>query len=147
MVLTLTSEKLSEYKLDDIQIGQKKQFSVTVLGSMIDDFAKLSGDHSPIHVDETYANSTNFKKRICHGMLLASFFSRLVGMYLPGKNALYFSQSLKFISPCFINDNIIIEGEVIEKSTSTRLITLKTTITNNTGNRLVDGEAKVLLRE
>jgi len=138
---------VSEYKLDEIQIGQKKQFSVTIIESMIDDFARLSGDYSPIHMDHKYANTTPFKKRICHGMLLGSFFSRLVGMYMPGKNALYFSQSLTFISPCFINDSVIVEGEVVEKSASTKLITLRTIITNNVGKHLVDGEAKVLLRE
>jgi len=143
----LTDEKVSEYNLDEIQIGQKTQFSVTVVESMVDDFARLSGDYSPIHIDDNYAGTTHFKKRICHGMLLASFFSRLVGMHLPGKNALYFSQSIKFVSPCFINDSVTVEGEVVEKSISTKLITLRTTITNNAGKCLVDGEAKVLLRE
>lgn len=143
----MTDEKVLEYKLDEIQIGQKKQFSVTVMESMVEDFAGLSGDYSPIHMDDNYAGTTHFKKRICHGMLLASFFSRLVGMYLPGKNALYFSQSLKFVFPCFINDTVTVEGEVVEKSISTKLITLRTTVTNNAGKCLVDGEAKVLLRE
>ena len=140
-------EKPREYKLAQIIPGLQTKFVIKIDESMIKEFANICGDHNPLHVDQKYAEQTMFGKRVCHGMLLASFFSRLIGMYLPGKNALYFSQSLKFISPCFINDNIIIEGEVIEKSTSTRLITLKTTITNNTGNRLVDGEAKVLLRE
>ena len=143
----MTDVTISEYKLEEIHVGQKKQFDVTITESMVDDFARLSGDYSPIHIDEKYAMTTSFNKRICHGMLLASLFSRLVGVHLPGKNALYFSQSLKFVYPCFINDCVIVTGEVMEKSLSTKLITLKTTITNNTGKRLVDGEAKVMLRE
>ena len=90
---------------------------------------------------------TKFKKQICHGMLLATFFSKLVGMYLPGKNALYFSQTLNFQAPCFIEDQIIIQGEVIDKSDSVMMITLKTTIHNNVGTCLVDGLAKVLVRQ
>ena len=135
-----------EYKFKDIKIGQKEKFQIIITKSLINEFAQISGDFNPLHMDEQYTNLTPFKQRICHGMLLASFFSQLVGMYLPGKNGLYFSQSLKFISPCFINDIITIEGEVIDKSNSTKIITLKTTI-NSSGKCLVDGLAKVVLRE
>jgi len=115
--------------------------------SIVSDFAKISGDYNPLHMDENYAKSTTFKKRVCHGMLLASFFSRLVGMYLPGKYALYFSQSLNFQNPCFINDVITIEGKVIDKSVATRLITIKTSIYNQEQTCLLDGVAKVIVRE
>jgi acyl dehydratase len=141
------AKRVSEYALEDIEIGQKKNFEIVVTESLVNTFADLSGDYNPLHVDENYANSTNFKHRVCHGMLLASFFSRLVGMYLPGKNALYFSQSLKFVAPCFINDKILVEGEVLEKSNASRIITLKTIITNDSGECLVDGQAKVIVRK
>ncbi len=76
-----------------------------------------------------------------------SFFSRLIGMHMPGKNALYFSQSLNFLTPCFVGDEITIEGEVIDKSQSTQIITIKTTIHNQIRKCLVDGIAKVIVRE
>ena len=133
-------------KLKDIKIGQKKSFEVVVTESMVDDFAKLSGDNNPLHMDENYAKSNNFKGRVCHGMLLASFFSRLAGMYIPGKNALYFSQSLKFQHPCFVNDRIEIRGEVIDKSLATKIITLKTTIIKDK-RQIVDGIGKVMVRD
>lgn len=140
-------EKPAEYILEDIKVGEKKKFTVTISESMLHDFAKFSGDFNPLHMDENYAAMTRFKRRVTHGMLLASFFSRLVGMYLPGKNALYFSQSLNFKLPCFISDEITIEGEVLEKHMVTRIITLKTTIYNQTGDCLVDGLAKVIVRK
>ena len=133
-------------KLEDIEIGQKKSFGVVVTESMLDDFAKLSGDNNPLHMDENYAKSNNFENRVCHGMLLASFFSRLVGMYIPGENALYFSQSLKFQYPCFVNDRIKIHGEVIDKSLATKIITLKTTISKDK-RQIVDGIGKVMVRD
>jgi len=136
-----------DFTLDSIKIGQKKNFSQIITKSLIDDFAKISGDYNPLHMNDEYASNTSFEKRICHGMLLASFFSKLIGMYLPGKNALYFSQSLQFKSPCFINDEIFVEGEVLDKSNSTRIITVKTTIQKNSGECLVDGQAKVIVRE
>jgi len=123
-------DNLSEYSFDEVKIGFKKNFEVIITEPMLTDFAKLSGDYNPLHMNEEYASSTSFKKRVCSGMFLATFFSRLIGMYLPGKHALYFSQSLNFVNPCFVGDKITIEGEVIDKSIATKIITLKTTITN-----------------
>jgi len=139
--------KLSDYDLDEIEIGQKIELKKNISNSVVNQFAELSGDYNPLHMDNEYASTTDFKQRISHGMLLASFFSQIVGMFLPGKRALYLSQTLKFVSPCFINDEIIICGEVIGKSNSTRIITLSTKITDYTGKSLVEGQAKVLVRK
>lgn len=141
------TDQLTEYKFDEIILGTKIKFTVPINELIINEFARISGDNNPLHVDEQYASKTQFGKRICHGMLLASFFSRLVGMYMPGKNALYFSQTLNFKNPCFVGDIVTIEGEVIDKSQSTKIITLKTTIHNQIDTCLVDGIAKVIVRE
>jgi len=139
-------DKIANFNIDDIQIGYKHQFKLIVSESMLYEFSKLSGDQNPLHVDEKYAQNTKFKKRVIPGMLLASFLSRLVGMHLPGENALYLAQTLRFIHPCFINDEIMVEGEVTSKSKATGIITLETKITNSFGNQLVEGQAKVLVR-
>lgn len=141
------NESPSEYKFNEISIGYKIKFTEKIDEDKLQEFAKLSGDFNPLHMDEEYARTTKFKKRVCHGMLLASFFSKLVGMHLPGKNALYFSQTLSFQSPCYLGDQITVEGEVLDKSDSTRIITIKTSIYNQDGNCLVDGTAKVIMRE
>ena len=140
-------EKSSEYLFDEIEIGFKKKFQVTIMEHMLNDFAKLSGDYNPLHVNEEYASSTSFKKRVCSGMFLSSFFSRLVGMYLPGKHALHISQSLNFVNPCFIGETITVEGKVIDKSPATKIIKLETTITNESGKRIIDGKAQVIVRD
>ena len=115
------TDKLSEYTFDEIELGLSKKFQVLITESMVNDFAKISGDFSPIHMDEKYAKSTTFQKRVVHGMLLAIFLSRIDGMYLPGKHALYFSQNLEFRNPCFIGDKIEISSVVISKSESTKI--------------------------
>ena len=140
------SRKSANYKFDDITIGLVEEFSIEITESMVDNFAEFSGDYNELHMDEDYASTTSFGKRICHGMLLTSFFSRLVGMSIPGKNALYFSQSINFQSPCFIGDRILIRGEVTEKSESTHIITIKTTILNQDSKCLIDGIAKVIVQ-
>ena len=140
------NKEFSEYTYNEIKIGLKKEFSVKITESLVDDFAKISGDYSPIHMDIEYASTTSFKKRVVHGMLLASFFSRVDGMYLPGKHALYFSQTLKFVNPCFIDDLVTVKNEVIEKSDSTQIITINSQIINESGQILVKGLGKVLVR-
>ena len=135
-----------DYSFDEIEIGLKHSFEVIINDEIVDNFAKISGDFNPLHMDEQYAIKTKFGKRVCHGMLLSSFFSRLVGMYLPGKNALYFSQNLNFVGPCFIGDQVTVKGEVIDKSESTKIIKLETTIKNQDGKSLIEGTAQVLVR-
>ena len=135
-----------EYSFDEIKIGLKHHFHVIIDEELEQNFAESSGDFNPLHMDEQYAKETKFRGRVCHGMLLASFFSRLVGMYLPGKNALYFSQNLNFVGPCFIGDKITVQGEVIDKSKATQIIKLKTTIINQEGKSLIEGIAQVLVR-
>jgi len=141
------SEKPSEYSFDEIEIGMQKSFKIFISEDRLDDFAKLSGDDNPLHMNEEYASSTSFKKRVCSGMFLSSFFSTLVGMYLPGKHALHISQSLNFVNPCFIGEMITVEGKVIDKSPATKIIKLETTITNESGKRIIDGKAQVIVRD
>ena len=135
-----------DYTFENLFVGQKANFLKKIDEALVNDFAKISGDFNPLHMNEEYASTTNFGKRVCHGMLLTSFFSQLVGMYLPGRNSLYFSQTLNFRNPCFIDDSVTIEGEIIEKKSNMKLITIKTTIHNETGKCLIDGIAKVIVR-
>ena len=141
------TEKFSEYTFDEIKIGQSKKFQITITESMVNDFAKISGDFSPIHMDETYAKSTTFNKRVVHGMLLASFLSRVDGTYLPGKHALYFSQNVEFRNPCFIGDELTIESKVTDKSISTKILKIESKIFNQKNKILLYGEGKVIVRD
>ena len=141
------SEKPSEYSFDEIEIGMQKNFKVNISENMLNEFGRNTEDYNPLHMNEKYASSTSFKKRVCSGMFLSSFFSRLVGMYLPGKHALHMSQSLNFVNPCFIGETITVEGKVIDKSPATKIIKLETTITNESGKRIIDGKAQVIVRD
>ena len=141
------SEKPSEYSFDEIELGMQKSFKVDISKNMLDVFGRDTGDYNPLHMSEEYASSTSFKKRVCSGMFLSSFFSTLVGMYLPGKHALHISQSLNFVNPCFIGETITVEGKVIDKSPATKIIKLETTITNESGKRIIDGKAQVIVRD
>jgi 3-hydroxybutyryl-CoA dehydratase len=136
---------IEQYTMEDIEQGLRKTFRVNISESMVNEFAKLTGDYAPMHMDEEHARKTDFKHRICHGMLIVSFFSRLIGMHLPGENGLLLSYSANHLLPCFLNQEIVVEGEVIAKSNSTRIITIKATIKDGFGKLLVDGLLKVLM--
>ena len=139
-----TSKSLT---FENLSIGYSDEFSISIDSKMLESFANISGDFNPLHMDPVYAEQTQFKRQVCHGMLLASFFSKLVGMHIPGKNALYFSQSLNFRAPCFVNDVVTVKGTVIEKRETTKMITIKTEIFNQDSVCVIDGIAKVIVRE
>tara|TARA_B100001750_G_scaffold217535_1_gene202958 strand:+ start:86 stop:517 length:432 start_codon:yes stop_codon:yes gene_type:complete len=141
------TDELLEYTFDEIKIGLKKEFQIKITESLVKDFAKMSGDFSPIHMNENYAKGTFFKKRIVHGMLLSSLLSRIQGMYLPGKHALYFSQSLNFRNPCFIDDTVTVSGTVIAKSESTKILKIESIIKNQDSKIIVSGIGRVIVRD
>ena len=114
---------------------------------MVDEFAKISGDFNPLHTDEKYAQSTKFGKRLVHGMLLASFLSQMIGMYLPGKHALYSSQTLEFHNPCFVNDEINVVSKVIDKSQSTKMLKIESHISNVENKILLYGIGRIVVRD
>ena len=140
------NDKLSELNFDQIEIGDSKQFKISITNSMINDFAKISGDFNPLHVDEKYAQTTKFGKRVVHGMLLASFLSQMVGMYLPGKHALYSSQTLEFHNPCFVGNEISVTSKVIDKSQSTKIIKIESKISNEENKLLLYGVGRIVVR-
>jgi len=141
------TDKLAEYTFDEIEMGLTKEFHVIITEQLVNDFAKISGDYSPIHMDEEYAKSTTFEKRVVHGMLLASFLSRVDGMYLPGKHALYFSQTVEFRNPCFIGDKVTVFSKVIDKSDSTKILKIESKITNQDDKILLSGIGRVIVRD
>tara|TARA_B100001765_G_scaffold138441_1_gene87513 strand:+ start:949 stop:1380 length:432 start_codon:yes stop_codon:yes gene_type:complete len=141
------NNEVSERTFDEIEVGLTRQFQITITESMVDDFAKLTGDFSPIHIDEDYAKTTTFQRRVVHGMLLASFLSRMDGMYLPGKHALYFSQSLDFRYPCFIGDIITVSSIVVDKSQSTKILKIESKITNQDNKVILSGVGRVIVRD
>ena len=141
------NKNFSEYTFDEINIGLTKEFQVTITESMVKNFADISGDFSPIHMDDNYAKSTTFGKKVVHGMLLASFLSRVDGMYLPGKHGLYFSQNIEFRNPCFIGDNVSVFSKVIDKSEATKINKIESTISNQNNDILLQGIGRVIVRD
>ncbi len=118
----------AELRYDDIAVGLRASFERRVTEGDIVDFAALSGDRNPLHLDEEYARSTEVGGRIAQGMLLGAILSRLVGMHLPGRHALYLAQSLEFVTPVRPGDDLMVTGEVTAKTDAVRALTVRTEI-------------------
>ena len=105
------------YDIDDLEVGMFASYSQTISEADIKNFAGVSGDRNPVHLDSEYAEKSMFKKRIAHGMISSSFFSALFGTKLPGEGCVYVSQSLKFRKPVYIDDTVVatVMVERIEK--------------------------------
>lgn len=139
-----TSLNMSGYSIDEMYIGQKASISKTITESDVNTYAGLIADFNPVHINAEYAKTTRFGERIAHGMLTASFFSTIVGMCIPGADAIYLGQNLKFIAPVKIGDTITATGEVTKIIKEKRIAYLRTTIINQRGEIVIDGEGTVM---
>ncbi|MBF0184669.1 MAG: SDR family oxidoreductase [Magnetococcales bacterium] len=128
---------------DQISVGDRAELEHCITAADVQTFADLTGDDNPLHMDDTFANTVGFGKRVVHGMLSASFFSTLIGTKLPGKGALWYEQNLRFLRPVRLGETIRVQAEVVHKSLSQRVLTLKTVVLGEGGERVVDGEGKV----
>lgn len=102
------------YFFEDLQLGMEASFAKTVTEQDILNFADVSGDKNPVHLDADYAAKTIFKERIAHGMLTAGILSAVFGMELPGPGAIYVSQTLNFRGPVKIGDQVLAKVKVVE---------------------------------
>jgi acyl dehydratase len=126
-----------------LKIGDKTMLNKTFSEKEVEEFAKVSTDDNPIHLDKEYAASTVFGQRIVHGLLVSSLFSGLIGGKLPGHGSVYLGQTLSFKAPVYINEEIKVSVEVIKIREDKPIITLKTLCIKIDGTVAIEGEAVV----
>lgn len=129
---------------EELSIGDTAELSFPVTEQTIEQFAVLSGDDNPVHLDEAYAATTQFGTRIAHGMLSAAFISAMVGTTLPGYGAVYLSQSLRFRRPVKIGDTVSVVATITALDAEKARATLTTTC-SVAGKTVVEGEALLLV--
>jgi acyl dehydratase len=140
---------MNRYSLSEIQIGMTATFSRKVTTEMENAFRLISGDENPLHKDDRFAvNISNGKYRghVSFGMLTASLYSTMAGMYLPGQNSLIHSfDELSFVRPVYAGDVLTVTGEVIDRDESLSLIRLKVIIRNQDNKVVSRAKMKVLV--
>ena len=127
----------------NLKVGDRASLSKVFTEEDVMQFANISADTNPIHLDERFAAASVFGQRIVHGMLTASLFSGLIGVELPGEGAIYLGQSLTFKAPVLIGEQVTASVEIVKIREDKPIVTLRTLCVNNEGQVVVEGEAVV----
>lgn len=133
---------MNDYRFSDLKVGMEAEFDqiapgggtpITITPESLECFREMTGDGSPIHVDESYAAGRGFPGRVCYGMLVSAFYSTLIGVYLPGKNALFQEAHISMTKPVYIGDRLTVKGKVTELNEPLKRVTIKARILNQDG--------------
>jgi acyl dehydratase len=116
---------------EDIQLGDSVSFEKTWSERDMEAYIALSGDAGLIHSDDAYARTTQFGKKIVHGMLVGSSCSAFVGMYLPGGRNHCLKMVLVFKKPVYSGDHLTVTGTIVAKSVATRMLDVDIKITRD----------------
>lgn len=130
-------------KFEDFKIGDFAEFKHKITAEDVRKFVELTGDNNPLHINKTFAEQTHFKGIVTHGMLSASFVSTMIGKYIPGDGALWISQSFEFLLPVRIGDELNISSQIDAIYEGQQILFLKTTITNQHKQIVLEGSGKV----
>ncbi|RMF36009.1 MAG: MaoC family dehydratase [Chloroflexi bacterium] len=128
------------------QVGERASLTRTITEDDVIAFARLTGDTNPLHLDEAYARTTRFGRRIAHGLLTAGLISALLGTELPGPGAIYLEQRLRFTRPVYLGDTVTATVEVLSFREEKGVLTLRTDCFNQEGEPVLTGEAVLLVR-
>lgn len=131
-----------------MQLNDTFEFPFEFSQDQVQAFAKVSGDHNPLHLDAEYAATTPFKRPIVHGLLTGSMLSRLIGMEFPGPGTVYLSQSLNFRRPMYVDTPYVATLKVLEVNPERHTARIETTIVDQQrGKPHLTGEALVMNRD
>jgi len=134
-------------QINDFEPGQHVTFTKTFTEDDVRRFIEITGDVNPLHVDESFAASTKFGRRVLHGMLTASILSTMVGMLLPGTGAIYRSQTITFLRPVHVGDTVTAHFVVRSVDRARHLLQIDSWIENEAGERVLEGACEAgLLR-
>lgn len=125
-------------------VGFKATETVRITDKMVRQFAEMSGDFNPIHLDDDYAKTTRFGRRIAHGMIMGALVSRLLNEKI-GSGGIYLAQSLKFSNPVFIDEEIVFELELIKLHKTRGFGIVETNAKRLNGDFVMKGEATIML--
>jgi 3-hydroxybutyryl-CoA dehydratase len=129
---------------DKFYVGLTHKYTQVIDDKLVRAFAELSGDRNPIHIDDEIAKKSRFGQRIAHGAILFGIVSKVLGMDMPGVGTVYLSQLCNFSLPVYIGDTVTLEAKIVEILPKS-IARISTIITKQTGEVVMDGEAKVKL--
>lgn len=136
---------LSVIKIMDLKIGDKYSTTKQITDAVVRAFAELSGDFNPIHLNEEFAKTTRFGRRIAHGMISGALISAVLGNEFRNRKVVYLGQTMKFTAPVFIDDTVTATGTVTGIREEKGIVTVETICTNQNDETVVKGEATIMI--
>ena len=124
---------MNQYSFEDMKPGMTESFSVEITEELQQQFENMSGDMNPLHKDAEFARKRGFQDRVVYGMLASSFYSTLVGVYLPGEKCLINECKISYHLPVYIGDRLLVEGTVSDVREGTRRVKVTGKMTNQNG--------------
>jgi 3-oxoacyl-[acyl-carrier protein] reductase len=124
-------------------VGQKYCQDIRISRERVFEFARVSGDQNPIHLDEDAAREYGFSQPVCHGAILLAEISRIIGTELPGGGAFWTDVHLDFARPLYWDETVSIEVEVVQSSPSLNMVKLKFDISRG-DTKVLGGTCRVL---
>lgn len=124
-------------------VGETARRSRLVAKRDIELFTELTGDRNPLHYDEERAAKTRFGGLIVQGGITSGLLNAVVAEDLPGPGSVFLHADWSFKAPVRPGDEITAEVEVLERREDKPLTKLRTTVTNQKGEVVLDGTALV----
>lgn len=140
------SDAVAGVTLENLKVGMAVVQSVQFSEQMVRSYAALVADVAPVHTDGDYAASMGFDRPIAHGLLLASRFSRLMGMYLPGPSTVIQSVRLNFIRPVFCDELVEYSARVMSISVAVKAVVLGLSAKKADGSDAVSGQGQCVYK-
>jgi 3-hydroxybutyryl-CoA dehydratase len=123
---------MNAYRWSELHTGLAHSFSVQLTSAMMQDFLRLSGDTNPLHLDATFAKAAGFSDVVAYGMMTSALYSRMVGVYLPGRFCLLHGIQVDFSNPAYVGDWLTVKAEIAHLNDAFRRIEIKASIENGT---------------
>lgn len=133
--------RYEQKRFEEYRVGDRAEFTKTILAGDVEDFARVSGDRHPAHFDAALAAPGRYGRPVVHGMLTASLLSTTNGLLLGTPGGISVEQTLRFLRPVFVGDTITASTEVVEILAPQRRLRCRTTCVNQDGEVVIAGQA------
>jgi len=125
----------------NLRSGLKATRRMTLTPEHVETYARLTGDHNPLHFDRRFAEKTRFGALIVQGGLTTGLIHAIVAMEVPGPGSVFLSQDWKFTAPVYIGDTITAEVEIVHVHESKPVSQINVRVERQDGETVLQGEA------
>ena len=126
---------MNEYHQESFTIGKIEML----------EFAQISGDYNPLHLDSEYSISQGFRASIVYGALVISRVSGIIASKFPGPGTVIGSIDWKFIAPIYVNQMLTVKMKLNDSESRKKLLDLE--ILNDLGDLVQEAQLTLFIRK